>query len=112
MVGGGGGGGGSGGRSDSTVTACTYSRSITRGSTHVALVVDASGFHVQHQSQLIRVVDEFVAGLKAESDNLDHRFGVDQAEGLVYKAGSEEVGAVQAVDEVVSAPACEEDVPL
>ncbi|EFH32093.1 conserved hypothetical protein [Streptomyces pristinaespiralis ATCC 25486] len=39
---------------------------------HVALVVDCSGSMYQHQSQLIRVVDEFVAGLKAESDSLGH----------------------------------------
>ncbi len=39
---------------------------------HVALVVDASGSMYQHQGQLIRVVDEFVAGLKAESDSLGH----------------------------------------
>lgn len=39
---------------------------------HVALVVDSSGSMYQHQSQLIRVVDEFVAGLKAESDSLGH----------------------------------------
>ncbi|GAA3109734.1 hypothetical protein GCM10020254_64670 [Streptomyces goshikiensis] len=39
---------------------------------HVALVVDSSGSMHQHQSQLIRVVDEFVAGLKAESDSLGH----------------------------------------
>lgn len=29
---------------------------------HVALVVDASGSMYQHQGQLVRVVDEFVAG--------------------------------------------------
>ncbi|MFI7354096.1 VWA domain-containing protein [Streptomyces avidinii] len=39
---------------------------------HVALVVDCSGSMRQHQSQLVRVVDEFVAGLKAESDSLGH----------------------------------------
>ncbi|KOU90966.1 MULTISPECIES: vWA domain-containing protein [Streptomyces] len=39
---------------------------------HVALVVDCSGSMRQHQNQLIRVVDEFVAGLKAESDSLGH----------------------------------------
>ncbi|MFE5679110.1 VWA domain-containing protein [Streptomyces erythrochromogenes] len=39
---------------------------------HVALVVDCSGSMHQHQNQLVRVVDEFVAGLKAESDNLGH----------------------------------------
>jgi hypothetical protein len=39
---------------------------------HVALVVDCSGSMRPHQSQLIRVVDEFVAGLKAESDSLGH----------------------------------------
>ncbi|AQT75272.1 MULTISPECIES: vWA domain-containing protein [Streptomyces] len=39
---------------------------------HVALVVDCSGSMYQHQSQLIRVVDEFVSGLKAESDSLGH----------------------------------------
>ena len=39
---------------------------------HVALVVDCSGSMHQHQSQLVRVVDEFVAGLKAESDSLGH----------------------------------------
>ncbi|THA84438.1 vWA domain-containing protein [Streptomyces sp. A0592] len=39
---------------------------------HVALVVDCSGSMHQHQNQLIRVVDEFVSGLKAESDNLGH----------------------------------------
>ncbi|TXS44073.1 VWA domain-containing protein [Streptomyces sp. uw30] len=39
---------------------------------HVALVVDCSGSMHPHQSQLIRVVDEFVAGLKAESDSLGH----------------------------------------
>ena len=39
---------------------------------HVALVVDCSGSMHQHESQLIRVVDEFVAGLKAESDSLGH----------------------------------------
>ncbi|WP_030962837.1 vWA domain-containing protein [Streptomyces sp. NRRL S-378] len=39
---------------------------------HVALVVDCSGSMRPHESQLIRVVDEFVAGLKAESDSLGH----------------------------------------
>lgn len=39
---------------------------------HVALVVDCSGSMRPHQSQLIQVVDEFVAGLKAESDSLGH----------------------------------------
>ncbi|WP_327267935.1 VWA domain-containing protein [Streptomyces sp. NBC_01218] len=39
---------------------------------HVALVVDSSGSMRPHEGQLIRVVDEFVAGLKAESDSLGH----------------------------------------
>lgn len=39
---------------------------------HVALVVDSSGSMRPHQGQLVRVVDEFVAGLKAESDSLGH----------------------------------------
>jgi hypothetical protein len=39
---------------------------------HVALVVDCSGSMHGHQSQLIRVVDEFMAGLKTESDSLGH----------------------------------------
>ncbi|WP_424210812.1 VWA domain-containing protein [Streptomyces sp. BI20] len=39
---------------------------------HVALVVDSSGSMRPHESQLVRVVDEFVKGLKAESDSLGH----------------------------------------
>ncbi|MFJ4188938.1 VWA domain-containing protein [Kitasatospora sp. NPDC089509] len=39
---------------------------------HVSLVVDRSGSMRQHQSQLIRVVDEFVKGLQEESDRLGH----------------------------------------
>src|SRR3954467_11177703 len=39
---------------------------------HVALAVDCSGSMGPHQNQLVRVVDEFVAGLKAESDSLGH----------------------------------------
>ncbi len=40
-----------------------------------------------------------------------HRLQVDEAEGLVYGGRGEEVGAVQAVDEVpVGAPSGEEDV--
>lgn len=39
---------------------------------HVALVVDCSGSMRPHESQLVRVVDEFVSGLKTESDTLGH----------------------------------------
>lgn len=39
---------------------------------HVALVMDKSGSMRQHESTVIRVVDEFVKGLKEESDNLGH----------------------------------------
>ncbi|MBD0694680.1 vWA domain-containing protein [Streptomyces sp. CBMA123] len=39
---------------------------------HVSLVVDKSGSMRQHQTQLIRVVDEFVKGLQEESDRLGH----------------------------------------
>ncbi|MFD9636667.1 VWA domain-containing protein, partial [Streptomyces violascens] len=57
---------------------------------HVALVVDCSGSMRPHQSQLIRVVDEFVAGLKAESDSLGHETRISlysfdhQVENLVW----------------------------
>lgn len=39
---------------------------------HVALVVDCSGSMYRHEGQVIRVVDEFVKGLKEESDRLGH----------------------------------------
>ncbi|WP_327064644.1 vWA domain-containing protein [Kitasatospora sp. NBC_01302] len=39
---------------------------------HVSLVVDNSGSMHRHESQLIRVVDEFVKGLQEESDRLGH----------------------------------------
>jgi hypothetical protein len=39
---------------------------------HVALVIDKSGSMHGHSEQLIRVVDEFVKGLKEESDRLGH----------------------------------------
>lgn len=39
---------------------------------HVALCVDRSGSMKKHQSTVIRVVDEFVKGLKEESDALGH----------------------------------------
>ncbi|BFV61074.1 vWA domain-containing protein [Kitasatospora sp. CMC57] len=39
---------------------------------HVSLVVDNSGSMRQHESQLVRVVDEFVKGLQEESDRLGH----------------------------------------
>ncbi|MFC5890340.1 VWA domain-containing protein [Kitasatospora sp. CM 4170] len=39
---------------------------------HVSLVVDRSGSMRQHESQLVRVVDEFVKGLQEESDRLGH----------------------------------------
>lgn len=39
---------------------------------HVALVVDKSGSMEKHEATVIRVVDEFVKGLKEESDNLGH----------------------------------------
>lgn len=39
---------------------------------HVALVIDRSGSMHKHEQQVIRVVDEFVKGLKDESDRLGH----------------------------------------
>lgn len=39
---------------------------------HVALVIDKSGSMHKHESTVIRVVDEFVKGLKEESDALGH----------------------------------------
>ncbi|AYD81320.1 hypothetical protein SEA_JUSTBECAUSE_155 [Streptomyces phage JustBecause] len=39
---------------------------------HVALVIDKSGSMSRHESTVIRVVDEFVKGLKEESDALGH----------------------------------------
>lgn len=39
---------------------------------HVALVIDKSGSMKKHESTVIRVVDEFVKGLKEESDALGH----------------------------------------
>lgn len=39
---------------------------------HVALVVDKSGSMHRHADQLVQVVDEFVQGLKTESDALGH----------------------------------------
>jgi hypothetical protein len=39
---------------------------------HVALVIDKSGSMDKHRSTVIRVVDEFVKGLKEESDILGH----------------------------------------
>lgn len=39
---------------------------------HVALVIDKSGSMRKHESTVIRVVDEFVKGLKEESDALGH----------------------------------------
>ncbi|MCX4751061.1 VWA domain-containing protein [Kitasatospora sp. NBC_01287] len=39
---------------------------------HVSLVVDKSGSMRQHETQLVRVVDEFVKGLQEESDRLGH----------------------------------------
>lgn len=39
---------------------------------HVALVIDKSGSMHRHEQQVIRVVDEFVKGLKDESDRLGH----------------------------------------
>lgn len=39
---------------------------------HVSLVVDKSGSMLKHETQLIRVVDEFVKGLQEESDRLGH----------------------------------------
>ncbi|WP_437108463.1 VWA domain-containing protein [Streptomyces sp. enrichment culture] len=39
---------------------------------HVALVIDKSGSMRGHSDQLVRVVDEFVKGLKEESDRLGH----------------------------------------
>lgn len=39
---------------------------------HVSLVVDNSGSMRRHESQLVRVVDEFVKGLQEESDRLGH----------------------------------------
>ncbi|MCP9209654.1 vWA domain-containing protein [Streptomyces cucumeris] len=39
---------------------------------HVALVVDCSGSMHRHESQVVRVVDEFVKGLQEESDRLGH----------------------------------------
>lgn len=39
---------------------------------HVALVMDKSGSMKQHESTVIRVVDEFVKGLKEESISLGH----------------------------------------
>jgi hypothetical protein len=39
---------------------------------HVALVIDKSGSMRGHSEQLVRVVDEFVKGLKEESDRLGH----------------------------------------
>lgn len=39
---------------------------------HVSLVMDRSGSMGRHESQVIRVVDEFVKGLKEESDRLGH----------------------------------------
>lgn len=39
---------------------------------HVALVIDKSGSMKRHESTVIQVVDEFVKGLKEESDALGH----------------------------------------
>lgn len=39
---------------------------------HVSLVIDKSGSMQRHQSTVVRVVDEFVKGLKEESDALGH----------------------------------------
>lgn len=45
---------------------------ITHKVNHVALVVDRSGSMKPHESQVIRVVDQFVKELKEESDRLGH----------------------------------------
>lgn len=47
-------------------------KKISHKVNHVSLVMDKSGSMHSHKDQLIRVVDEFVAGLKAESDQLGH----------------------------------------
>ena len=57
---------------------------------HVSLVVDRSGSMAKHQSQLVRVVDEFVKGLQEESDRLGHETRISlysfdhQVENLVW----------------------------